>query len=118
VSDLQCAAHFIVVSSIDDELAQSLGDERVAAVYDARRPPDRGPRGAVEELAGRLGLPVLAADGRLLVEDLRSAAPTAMGVLVPLADLHRGETVLVHAAGSPGTRLDVRLDGDGMVVDG
>jgi len=120
MSDLQCPARFIVVSSVDDLDVETLTEDRVAAVYDGR--PAAGGSGPMAgdllALADRLGLPVVPTEQRVLLEEVRERAPYALAVLSSLADLHRGETVLLRADGEPGGRVDVGIDGDGALVAG
>jgi Histidine phosphatase superfamily (branch 1) len=152
MSDLQCPATFLVVRVGDTpgegwrrevaELVERLRDRRVAAVYGGRTAQaDAVAAGLADGLglaARRLGAlptsPAEAADGSV-------AAPTAAvrcrRVLEDLADLHRGETVLVvddgqvldraleplarRAAGEAPTRpaltpyqlVTLQVDGDG-----
>jgi hypothetical protein len=120
VSDLQCPARFIVVSSVDDLDVVTFAEDRVAAVYDAAAPTGgSGPGpGDLHALADRLGLPVVPAERRVLLEEVRERAPYALAVLSALADLHRGETVLLRADGEPGGRVEIGIDGDGALVIG
>lgn len=107
MSDLQCAARFVVVT--DPGATARLGHERVAAVYDAR------PNGHHETARELLGLAVQVV-GPLTLRGVLDRAPQALETLRELADLHRGETVVVLSEGAAGGRVDVSLDGDGVVV--
>jgi hypothetical protein len=111
MSDLQCAARFVLVCAPDAATAESLRYERVAAVYDG--PPGSG----AARLGDALGLPVQVLARPLAVDDVLAQAPEALGDLRELADLHRGETVVITAVGRPGRRLDVAVDGDGVTMD-
>ena len=117
MSDLQCPARFLVLGGADaplaDALADSLRHERVAAVYDGQG--DSAGSGA-EALARRLGVPARVLGRALRVADVLAGDPVAMGDLTELSDLHRGETLVVTAAGDPGRRVDVSIDGDGTTV--
>ena len=110
MSDLQCAARFVLVCAPDAATAESLRYERVAAVYDG--PPGSG----AAELGDALGLPVQVLARPVAVDDVTARAAEALGDLRELADLHRGETVVVTAVGRPGRRLDVAIDGDGVTM--
>lgn len=82
MSDLFCPARLVVVpSSSASALAEALAAERVAAVLTDGQPPARD---AARELAGLLG----ASYGQLPAGTLREA-------IEAVADLHRGETVVV-----------------------
>jgi hypothetical protein len=107
VSDLQCPARFLLVCGPDASLAEELGGERVAAVY--ADPP--GPGAAA--LARALGLEAQALARPIALVDVLHRDPEALATLTDLADLHRGETVVVDAEGEAGYRLEVALDGDG-----
>jgi hypothetical protein len=106
VSDLQCPARFLLVCGPDASLAEELRHERVAAVY--VDPP--GPGAAA--LAGALGLEAQALVRPIALVDVLERDPGALATLGDLADLHRGETVVVDAVGEQGHRLEVALDGD------
>jgi hypothetical protein len=112
VSDLQCPATFLVTGSGATEAASSLAGTRLAAAY------------AVPE-----GLAVAgAAAGGVPVSPLGPAGTSYAAVLEELADVHRGETVLVVlpeeavatlASGTdaaPDGVLQVAVDGDGWSV--
>jgi len=107
MSDLQCAARFVLLT--DPGATAQLGHERVAAVYDAR------PGGHDETSVELLGLAVQVV-APLTLRGVLDRSPQALGALGDLADLHRGETVVVLSGGSAGGRVDVSLDGDGVVV--
>jgi hypothetical protein len=108
VSDLQCPARFLLVCGPDASLAEELRHERVAAVY--VDPP--GPGAAA--LAGAFGLEARALARPLALADVLQRDPGALATLRDLADLHRGETVVVDTEGQQGHRLEVALDGDGL----
>lgn len=110
MSDLQCPARFLVLSDPDASLAETLRQERVAAVYDG--PPGSG----ATALGDALGLPVQVMSRRLVQADVLARHPDALGELCDLADLHRGETVVVLAEGTHGQRVEVAVDGDGVAV--
>jgi hypothetical protein len=120
VSDLQCPARFIVLTTVDAGTADLLAGERVAGVYDGKPhgPGETEDASGVDVLAGRLGLGVQRTEAPVVLEELRARTPSALQVLTGLADLHRGETVLVHGTGAEGTRLDVLVDADDVVVTG
>lgn len=88
MSDLQCAATLLLATHGDAEragqLGRSLRTRRLAAVYSGG---DEGSVQTAQIAAVELGLPVTLRDG-LDDEGLRDE-------LEGLADLHRGETVLV-----------------------
>lgn len=111
MSDLQCPARFVLVSAPDASTAQSLRHDRVAAVYDG--PPGSGATG----LGAALGLPVQVMARPLAIGDVLAQAPDVLGALRELADLHRGETVVITAVGRPGQRVDVAVDGDGITLE-
>lgn len=108
MSDLQCPAHLVLLAAPGRADAESLRHERVAAVYDG--PPGSG----AAALAGALGLPVQVMARSLVIAEVLARAPESMTALGGLADLHRGETVVVVAEGRPGQRVDVTVDGDGV----
>lgn len=119
MSDLQCPARFLVLSAPDGSLADSLRHERVAAVYDgppAAAADGEGEREGAAALAAALGLPLRAMEHRLLAADVVTRQPGALDALRDLADLHRGETVVVAGEGAAGQRVDVAVDGDGVTV--
>jgi hypothetical protein len=108
VSDLQCPARFLLVCCPDVSLAGELRHERVAAVY--VDPP--GPGAAA--LAGAFDLETKALARPIALVDVLEREPRALATLRDLADLHRGETVVVAAEGERGHRLEVTVDGDGV----
>lgn len=114
MSDLQCPARFLVVavSTPGEVLVESLRHERVAAVYDVLPHAD-----AAREAAAAWGLPLQAIPRRPSVEDVLSRDPGTLALLEDLADLHRGENVVVAAEGAAGRRVDVSVDGDGVGVE-
>ncbi len=107
MSDLFCPARVVVTpSSSAVALADALVAERVAAVLAADREQSHD---AARELAARLGTSY----GRLPEGTLRVA-------LEAVADLHRGETVVVvtdadlaQLPGRPGAPVLVEIDADG-----
>lgn len=111
MSDLQCPARFILLTGLAGSAAEALRHERVAAVYDA--PPGPG----AHALGRALGVPVQVLARPIRVDDLLTRTDRALDALRDLADLHRGETVVVAAEGSPGRRVDVAVDGDGVAVE-
>ncbi len=135
MSDLQCPATmlFAVPGDVDQAraLADELRDRRVAVVYTDDLPASGR---AVREVSAALGAPVRSEP------DLREGFVAPATVLEQLADLHRGETVLVFAAApvltsavqslsrggrsfatrqplGPGQVVELRGDADGWVVD-
>lgn len=117
MSDLQCPARFLVLGAPESATAEQLRDERVAAVYDGvPRPGYDGPGDSARALAEALGLRLEALTREVRVEDVVARRPQAIAELRDLADLHRGETVVVLAAGKAGRRVDVALDADGASV--
>ncbi|MDQ4084677.1 MAG: histidine phosphatase family protein [Actinomycetota bacterium] len=136
MSDLQCAVTFLLAAAGDEgqarALAERLRDRRVAVVYTDDAPATGE---AVGALSAMLSAPVRSEP------DLREAVVPPGAVLEQLADLHRGETVLVFAraqaltaavqslatgAGrthahrnplAPGQSGELRGDADGWVVD-
>jgi hypothetical protein len=95
------------VCAPDVWLAEELRHERVAAVY--VDPPSPG----AAALAGALGLDAQALARPIALVDVLERDPGALATLTDLADLHRGETVVVGAEGESGHRLEVAVDGDG-----
>jgi hypothetical protein len=116
VSDLHCPATLLVTRAADpDVLAGALRLRNIARVYCS--PGTRGPATALARTLGvdmvlddNLGQP---GDGRLA--DVVDAGREA---LQEIADLHRGEAVVVLLGPStPVTEvLQVSVDGDGFVV--
>ncbi len=110
MSDLQCPARLLLVSAQDTEVLGRLPGQRVAMVYDGQ--------GSVSEqadaLGEALGVPVRALGEDLAVGAVRAQEPAAMQVLRDVADLHRGETVLVLLETE--TAWEVSIDGDGVAV--
>jgi len=109
VSDLQCPARFLLLADPDASTAATLAHERAAAVYDG------GGSGA-QALAEALGVPARGLEQPLTIAGVLARDAGALRVLDDLADLHRGETVVVTAQGSPGRRVEVAVDGDGQTV--
>ena len=114
MSDLQCPARFLVLTDVADAAA-SWPQERVAAVYDGRT-GRAAPGPEASGLAARLGVRATGCP-QLLRSDVVVRAAGALAVLCDLADLHRGETVVVLPAGEPGPVLEVRVDADGVRVE-
>jgi len=112
VSDLQCPARFLVLGGAATADEERLRHERVAAVYAGTR-DDAGP---ATRLGEGLGVPVHPVV-ELTVEGVLDQAPETMEVLAELADLHRGETVVVLATGDRPRRVEVTVDGDGTRVE-
>lgn len=115
MSDLQCAARFLVVT-VTQRQADSLGDrlagERIAAVYAEDGSPD------VEPLSRRLGAASMLLPRPVKPESVVDREPDALTQLEELADLHRGETVLVLSQGSDdGNSVTVLIDGDGLTIE-
>lgn len=110
MSDLQCPARFILLTSLDGSEPEALRHERVAGVYDA--PPGAAATG----LAAALGVPAIPLARPLSLEAVLARESIAVDVLAGLADVHRGETVVVLAEGRPGRRVEVAVDGDGVTV--
>lgn len=111
MSDLQCPARFILLTSLDGSSADVLRHERLAAVYDAP------PGAAATALAAALGVPGTTLARPLALEAVLTRESSALEALSELADVHRGETVLVVAEGRPGRRVEVAIDGDGVAVE-
>ena len=87
--------------------------ERVAMVYDAAYDGVAGrPSGLAEVLGLSLGVPSRALGARLHTDRVRVQEPETMQVLRDVADLHRGETVVVLLDGND--QLELRIDGDGV----
>jgi hypothetical protein len=108
MSDLQCAARFVVIDATGlgdvPGLVGRLARERIAGVYAAH---DVAHDSAVERLAQGLGLPVDEVAG-----DLGFGAEG----YEDLADRHRGETaVVVRTGGDPDPAL-LLVDADGISV--
>lgn len=117
MSDLHCAATLIVVPVTDadpeeaDALARSLASRRVARIYGSSHGAARG-----------WGLAVSRALGVELVTLERVQEDPLLSWVPAIADLHRGETVVVltdrptpwHGAGS-GT-IELSVDADGVVL--
>lgn len=114
MSDLQCPARFLLVtvSTPAESVLGRLRHERVAAVYDV--PPHAD---VIQAVAAACGLTARRIPRRPSLDDVLSGHPAALEALQELADLHRGENVVVGAEGPAGRRVDVSVDGDGTVVD-
>jgi hypothetical protein len=108
MSDLQCAARFVVIdaSGLGDVpgLVGRLARERIAGVYAAH---DVAHDGAVVRLAEGLGLPVDKVEG-----DLGFGADG----YEDLADRHRGETAVVVRTGGDSAPALLLVDADGISV--
>ena len=114
MSDLLCPATFLVLGSAEPRALQAVSDARLAAAYAV---PEA--RARVAAALGETGPPVTALD----LEGTTYAA-----ALDGLADLHRGETVLVvlpedapaalsgRADRAAGEVLEVAVDADGRSV--
>lgn len=112
MSDLQCPATFLVTGPAATEAAARLAGTRLAAAYAV-------PEGLAVAAAAAAGLPVAS---------LELDGTSYAAVLEDLADVHRGETVLVvlpehavetlagGAATGPDGVLQVAVDGDGWSV--
>ena len=112
MSDLQCAATLYVLGPEADAPEQLPDEARVAAVWCA---PSR--RAQAAALAQRWGCSVRGEPGL----DAPAWPPRPEDPYEAVADLHRGESVLVlpaHAypGHAPGDRVQVRIDGDGRAV--
>jgi hypothetical protein len=112
MSDLQCAARLLFLSAGDGAAASRLHEERVAAVYDGHHHPASA---QATELARTLGVPVRSLAERVSADLVRARDPEAMRVLGEVADLYRGETVVVLTPTEAPFRLSV--DGDGTRVE-
>lgn len=122
---LHCPATLIVVSGPNDvaALADRVRERRVAAVYTGER---RDAASAGRRLATELGVVASTMTGL----DEASGGPEAMvdtgrprleDILRPVADLHRGETVLVLLASGPDagpSTVEVEIGDDGVRVLG
>jgi hypothetical protein len=109
MTDLQCPARFLVCV-VGEGMALDLRHERVAAIY-AGTPDQVAPALAVE-----VGVPVSFLTHEVSVDAVLARDEAALEVLAELADLHRGETVVVTARGSTGRRIEVSVDGDGVLI--
>ncbi len=109
MTDLQCPARFLVCV-VGEGAALDLRHERVAAVY-AGTPDQVAPALAVE-----LGVPVSFLTREVSVDAVLAREAATMQVLAELADLHRGETVVVSARGRAGSPIEVSVDGDGARI--
>ncbi len=113
MSDLQCPARFLVVtvSTPAEGLVASLRHGRVAAVYD--EPPHAD---VARVLADALAVPLREVPRRPSLEDVLGQDRATLALVQDLADLHRGENVVVVAEGPAGRRVEVSVDGDGVGV--
>lgn len=124
MSDLHCPASLVIVSPTESESvsgsltpagrdqAQRLGEElagrNVALVYTSRLP--RAVQTA-EIVAARLGCTVRVLAG---LAELAVGDPARMAdVLAEVADLHRGETVVVVGPQTGCARVELSVDADG-----
>ena len=112
MSDLQCAARLLFLSAEDEAAAARLPEERVAAVYDGHHHPASA---EATDLARTLGVPVRSLEDGVSAERARARDPETMRVLGEVADLYRGETVVVLTPTGAPFRLNV--DGDGTRVE-
>lgn len=108
MSDLQCPARLFLAGSSWDgtrggdaeqvrlaELAEGLRYERVIAVYTCGRPQSRFLAAAAAHALGLASSAMTGADEMSAGESQTDAAARLRDALDGLADLHRGETVLV-----------------------
>jgi hypothetical protein len=116
VSDLQCPATLLLARTGDPgQLVAALRGRNVARVYGS--PGADGPAAAV---AGALGVELVLDEdlGRVVDGPLDDLADARREALQAIADLHRGETVVVLLG--PSTSgwevVEVSVDGDGFVV--
>ena len=115
MSDLQCAARLFVARATDDgasaaRLADSVASERIARVWTS---PTAHAVQTAQAAAARLGVEVvvrqeLASDGSTEGE-VGAVVMRVRGVLEEVADLHRGEAVLVVSHGAVLDRVLPRL---------
>lgn len=116
MSDLQCAATFLVVGVQSGDQVSTLADRlrhaRVALTYGG---PDPAAVRTAEQLAASLGTASKVTDLELTEGRLRDHDAGILAALRDLADVHRGETVLLVAEHGPETGwLEVLVDGDGF----
>jgi hypothetical protein len=97
MSDLQCPATFLVLGSAEPRMLQRVSDTRLAAAYAV---PEA--RAGVAAALGGTGPPVTALD---------LDGTTYAAALEGLADLHRGESVLVVLPEDAAAALSGRADG-------
>jgi hypothetical protein len=109
MSDLQCPVRLFLLSGPDAAVADRLRHERVAMVYDG--PPRAS--GASTALAEALGVPLGVLSNPVTLDDVRSGSGDTMAVLRDVADLHRGEAVVVVVAGAKDEIVQMSLDADG-----
>lgn len=100
MSDLQCPARFLACA-LSETTAEELRGERVAAVYDGTS------KGLAQALAGDLGVPVQATAHPVSFGDVATREAGVLDLLSELADLHRGETVVVAVDDGPDEQSDV-----------
>jgi hypothetical protein len=109
MSDLQCPATFLFLPPHAAQAASGLAAERVAMVYDGQPAVASS---AAEALAAALRVPVRPLDEPVAADAVLAQKPPAMRLLRDIADLHRGETVVVVTeTGSP---FRVEVDADGV----
>jgi hypothetical protein len=125
VSDLQCPATFWLVSGPDglDRVRSVLGAARVAGIY-----ADPAAEALASTAAEELGAPVHTTDELAPLrptEDADAARARWRGAVEDVADLYRGETVLLVGdaesigrvvSGTPADVLRVEVDADGWRV--
>ena len=109
MSDLQCPVRLFLLSGPSAADAERLRHERVAMVYDG---PPRASGGSTA-LAEALGVPLGVLSTPVALDDVRSGGGDAMAVLREVADVHRGEAVVVVVAGADGEIVELSLDADG-----
>ena len=117
MSDLQCPATFLVLGSADPRALEGVRDARLAAAY------------AVPEARARVAAALGGTGPQVTTLDLDGS--TYAAALEGLADLHRGETVLVvlpedapaalagrgdRSPAPAGEVLEVAVDADGWSV--
>ena len=97
----------------DDRTARWLCSARVALVYDAL---GDGTAAAARSLGDALHVAVRPLEETVARDQVEQQTADAMRTLQSVADLHRGETVVLVVA-EPGGPLEVRIDGDGVVIE-
>lgn len=120
MSDLQCPARFLLVAPAASA-AERLRHERVAAVYAGPDGSASADELSAEELGRALGAPVRRPGPAVDLGAVLAREPGPLAALEDLADLHRGETVVVVAAGPPDRDVgrdlvEVLVDADGITV--
>jgi hypothetical protein len=109
MSDLQCPVRFFLLSGPGTATAAQLRHERVAMVYDG--PPRASGGGA--DLAEALGVPLGVLSSPVVLDDVQAGDAETMAVLREVADLHRGEAVVVVVSGADDGIVEMSLDADG-----